>query len=99
MEVTFEWDIEKARTNLAKHGVSFEDACFAILDEHHIEEIDDRFDYEEERLRIIGLSSQNLLFVVTIAHDETHYRLISARTASRDEADRYFGGKSNPTQG
>ncbi len=93
MEVTFEWDIEKARINFAKHGVSFEDACFAILDEYRIEEIDDRFDYDEERLRIIGLSSLDLLFVVTIAHEENHYRIISARTAARHEADRYFRGK------
>lgn len=94
MEIRFDWDIQKARINFAKHGVTFEDACFAILDPYHIEEIDDRFDYGEERLRIIGLSSGRLLFVVTRSHDETHYRLISARRADRHEADRYLRGKS-----
>lgn len=94
MDVIFDWDIEKARINRAKHGVSFEDACFAILDPYHLEEIDDRFDYDEERLRIIGLSSQRLLFVVTLSHDESHYRIISARRADRHEESRYFSGKS-----
>ena len=94
MQVTFEWDIEKARSNLAKHAVSFDDACFAILDPYHLEDIDDRFDYNEERLHIIGLSSQRMLFVVTISHDENHYRIISARPADRHEEDRYLGGKS-----
>jgi uncharacterized DUF497 family protein len=92
-DVIFEWDIEKARTNLAKHGVNFEDACLAILDPYHLEEIDDRFDYDEERSRIIGLASQRILFVVTISHDENHYRIISARRAEPHEEDRYFSGK------
>jgi len=94
MEVFFEWDTEKARTNVAKHGVSFEDACFAILDPYHLEDIDDRFGYDEERLQIIGLSSRRILFLVTISHDENHYRIISARPANRHEKDRYLRGKS-----
>jgi uncharacterized DUF497 family protein len=93
MDVTFEWDVEKARINLAKHRVGFGDACFAILDPYHLEEIDDRFEYDEERLQIIGLSSLSILFVVTIAHAENHYRIISARRAEGHEADRYFSGK------
>ena len=93
MEVTFDWDIEKARTNLAKHGVSFEEACLAVLDPHRVEIIDDRFDYDEERLRIIGLSSQRLLLVVTVSHAQDHRRIISARTASRREESHYFGGE------
>ena len=94
MDVTFEWDIEKARRNLAKHGVSFEGACFAILDPYHLEDIDDRFDYDDERLHIVGLSSQRVLFVVTNSYDENHYRIISARHADRHEEDRYLRGKS-----
>lgn len=94
MDTTFDWDIEKARINLAKHGVSFEEACFAVLDPHRVEDIDDRFDYDEERLQIIGLSSQRLLFVVTIAHAQDHYRIISARTALRHEESRYLGNRS-----
>jgi len=86
--------ISRRRINLAKHGVSFEEACFAVLDPHRVEDIDDRFDYGEERLQIIGLSSQRLLFVVTIAHAQDHYRIVSARTARRHEESRYFGSGS-----
>ena len=93
MDFTFDWDIEKARRNLVKHGVSFDEACFAVLDPHRLEEIDDRFDYDEERLRIIGLSSQRLLFVVTLSHDQDHFRIISARLARRNEESRYFRGE------
>lgn len=42
-DVIFEWDTEKARTNLVKHGVSFDEACLAVLDPHRVEIIDDRF--------------------------------------------------------
>ncbi len=93
MDVFFEWDIEKARTNLLKHGVSFEEACFAVLDPHRVEILDDRFDYDEERLQIIGLSPQRLLFVVTIAYDQDHNRIISARPANRAEESRYLRGE------
>lgn len=93
MDIFFEWDIEKARANLAKHEVSFEEACFAVLDPHRVEIIDDRFDYDEERLQIIGLSSQRVLFVVTISHAQDHHRIISARPARRHEESRYLRGE------
>jgi uncharacterized protein len=35
---TFTWNSEKARMNLAKHGVSFEEACEALLDLFHVDE-------------------------------------------------------------
>ena len=55
-----------------------------------VEDIDDRFDYDEERLQIIGLSSQRILFVVTVSHAQDHYRIISARPARRHEESRYL---------
>ncbi len=92
-DVLFEWDIEKARTNLAKHGVSFDEACLAVLDPHRVEIIDDRFDYDEERPQIIGLSSQRILLVVTISHAQDHHGIISARGASRYEESSYLRGE------
>jgi uncharacterized DUF497 family protein len=93
MDTIFEWDEEKARANLIKHGVSFEEACFAVLDPHRVEIIDDRFEYDEERLQVIGLGPQRLLFVVTIAHDQDHHRIISARKAGANEEGRYLRGE------
>ena len=46
MELEFEWDEEKARTNLAKHGVSFLTAAEIFANEI-MERIDDREDYGE----------------------------------------------------
>lgn len=92
MTIEFEWDGAKARKNLAKHGVDFQDACHAVLDPFRIEDIDDRFDYGEERLQIIGASFGAVLFVVTVSHAQDHYRIISARPAEAHESSRYFRG-------
>ena len=73
--------------------MSFGEACLAVLDPHRVEIIDDRFDYDEERLQIIGLSSQRILLVVTISHAQDHHRIISARGASRYEESSYFRGE------
>ena len=90
MAVEFEWDPEKARRNLVKHGVDFEDAKNAVLDPRRIETIDDRFDYGEERVLITGSCFGDLLLVVTVSHADDHYRIISARPATRQERMRYF---------
>lgn len=41
MDIEFEWDLETARSNLAKHEVDFKDACHAVLDPLRIEDVDD----------------------------------------------------------
>jgi uncharacterized DUF497 family protein len=53
VELEFEWDEEKARTNLAKHGVSFLTAAEIFANEI-LERIDDREDYGEVRLIVLG---------------------------------------------
>lgn len=60
----FEWDPEKDRKNQKKHGVKFEDAVEVFRDEHRIEEFDDREDYGEDRVRVLGLARLDLLLVV-----------------------------------
>jgi uncharacterized DUF497 family protein len=44
----------KAAENLRKHGVDFADAIAALEDPNRVEEIDDRFAYDEERIQVIG---------------------------------------------
>jgi uncharacterized protein len=51
----FEWDSNKAHSNLRKHGVSFEDATRVFLDPHRIETFDDRETYGEDRWKTVGL--------------------------------------------
>jgi uncharacterized protein len=84
----FEWDDAKAQLNLRKHGVDFEDACLAIDDPNALIEADDEPD--EERWQTIGLSFDQILFVVWTERHGNIIRIISAREASSEEEDRYF---------
>ena len=61
-----------------------------MADPHRIEDIDDRFADGEERIRTIGMTRGNVLFVVTTMRDEDLCRIISARKAIRHEQDRYY---------
>ena len=85
----FEWDDEKARKNLVKHGVSFEEASLVFDDPNFVVEPDDSSSYEE-RWRTMGLALGRLLFVVSTERNGNVIRIISARTASRHEEDRYY---------
>jgi len=84
----FEWDDDKAASNLEKHGVDFVDATRVFLDPFMIEMVDDAFDYGEERFIAIGAVEGRVLYVVYV-FTELRVRLISARKATRAERNRY----------
>ncbi len=84
----FEWDDAKAAANLAKHGVSFEEARAAFADAFAIEFADDREDYGEERLILLGMFADRLLAVVHTIRENT-VRIISVRAAEPHERRRY----------
>jgi uncharacterized DUF497 family protein len=88
--VQYEWDDVKAAANLRKHGVDFADAIAALEDTNRLEEIDTRFDYDEERIQVIGMAHGKVLFVIVTLPDEDTCRIISARKARRHEQDRYY---------
>jgi uncharacterized protein len=90
--VQYAWNEAKAATNLAKHGISFTAAARAPEDPRKVEIIDDRFDYEEERIQNLCRYQQEILFVVTSMQDEDVCRIISARKATRHEEEQYFQG-------
>lgn len=91
--MNFEWDAEKARTNLKKHGVRFEIAAGVFLDPARITAIDNRFDYGEERDITLGRTHDGILVVVTTERDEGQtIRIISARKANKRERRRYGNG-------
>jgi uncharacterized DUF497 family protein len=84
----FEWDDAKAAANLAKHGVSFEQARDAFDDPFAIDFVDDREDYSELRLILVGMVENRLLVVAhTMRNDKV--RIISAREAEPHERRRY----------
>jgi uncharacterized protein len=86
----YEWDTAKATENRRRHGIDFADSIAAVEDPNRLEEIDSRFDYGEERIRVIGMAAGNVLFVVTTLRDDRTCRIISARRATRYEQNRYY---------
>lgn len=91
--VRFEWDARKNRTNVARHGVSFEEASSAFLDEHGILIDDPDHSSNEDRFVLLGLSATIRVLVVCHCYREEGevIRIISARKADRREHDDYFG--------
>jgi len=95
MVVRFEWDADKAASNLRKHGVSFQTALRAFADPLALME-QDRVEGGERRWRTVGLVEGWLLLVV--AHtvwdevDGEVIRIISARRAQPRERRRYEQG-------
>ncbi len=84
-----EYDPKKAKSNLIKHGVSFEEAATALYDPMALVQ-EDTDSSGENRWIFIGLSSQtNLLTVVYTLREEEIIRIISARKATRKEAKYY----------
>jgi uncharacterized protein len=91
MNTRFEWDPEKARSNLRKHGISFETATFAFDDPYSITEID-RIEGGEYRWQTIGMAfGVSLLLVAHTVEDEDVevIRIISARRAEPSERRKY----------
>jgi uncharacterized DUF497 family protein len=87
--MAIEWDADKAVANFKKHGVRFEEAATALLDPHALAQ-EDADSEGEARWVLIGMSdSARLLAVVYTLRDETRIRLISARKATRKEANYY----------
>ena len=85
MATHFEWDPEKAKTNLRKHDVGFEEASTIFDDPMFITFLDMEHSIDEERYITIGLSNKARLLMV--AHTERDYRIriISARKATKNE--------------
>ena len=87
-----EWDPEKARKNLAKHGVSFEDASDLLSGEEDVLEIfDAEHSIDENRFLAIGPARSGLLVVVYAVVDDDRFRIVSARKATRREQERFEG--------
>jgi len=85
--VQFAWNARKARSNLAKHGVSFEEAATAFEDKlgaYYPDTLHDR------RFILIGYSAKHrLLYVVHAEVEDDTIRIISARKATKHEKAHY----------
>jgi uncharacterized DUF497 family protein len=88
----FEWDEEKAAANLAKHGVSFDEAKTIFDDPLYVDFYDPDHSIDEHRYIIIGESRQRRLLIVSYAARDDVARLISAREVTRSEREAYEEG-------
>ena len=90
MSARFEWDANKAATNLRKHAVSFDEASTVFDDPLACIFDDEDHSAEEAREIIIGHSIRGRLLVVSFV-ERVHevVRIISARSATRRERKDY----------
>ena len=88
----FEWDGKKEKTNIKKHGISFDEASSAFYDENAIQFFDPDHSEGEDRFILLGISFK--LRVLVVCHcfrkEETVVRIISARKADRGEEKEYW---------
>jgi uncharacterized DUF497 family protein len=87
--VKFEWDLKKAEANLAKHGVSFEDASTVFGDPLAGTIPDPLHSRDEARFVTVGHSAAGNLVVVVHSERGERARIISARLATSAERRRY----------
>ncbi len=85
----FEWDFKKAKTNIEKHGVSFEEASTAFRDPLSLTIDDPLHSRDEERLVLIGMSYNNNLLVIVHTERRDNIRIISARKVTKKERKYY----------
>ena len=89
MALIFEWDDKKAKSNLIKHKISFEEASTAFGDDLSITIEDPLHSDNENRLILIGKSNNNKTLIVVHIEQTDSIRLISARKATKKEQNFY----------
>ena len=89
--ISFIWDEEKARENLEKHQISFEEAQTVFSDPNARMIFDTEYSNDEERFILLGISSGLRLLVVCHCYreDDMVIRIISARKATKNEQKKY----------
>ena len=91
--MNFQWDEDKARTNLEKHGVSFEEATTVLGDPLSLTIPDPAHSQVEDRWSVLGHSHLRKLLVVVHTERGDNSRIISPRRASKRERKSYEESK------
>jgi uncharacterized DUF497 family protein len=81
----FEWDSDKAASNLVKHGISFDEAVSALYDPFALTYNDPDHSADEERSLTVGLSRRSRLLMICHTERGQDTRIISARLVTRAE--------------
>jgi hypothetical protein len=85
MKPHFDWNPEKAKANLLKHQVNFDEASTIFDDPQFITFLDEEHSADEERYITIGLSNKNRLLMVAHTERSENIRIISARKVTKNE--------------
>ncbi len=88
----FDWGPAKAAENLAKHGVSFQEAATVFRDPLSATGSDPDHSVDEERFVTFGLSTAGRLLIVAHTDREDTIRIISARPVTPGERRLYEEG-------
>ena len=90
----FDWDENKNRINLEKHGITVEEASTVFFDDRAILFDDPEHSIDEDRFLLLGMSETAKICIVCHCYREsdTVIRIISARQATRKEEQRYVRG-------
>ena len=90
----FDWDENKNKINLEKHGISFEEASTVFFDERAILFDDPVHSIDEDRFLLLGMSESAKICIVCHCYRESDsvIRIISARKATKKEEERYAKG-------
>ena len=93
--IKFSWDAQKAKRNLKKRSVSFEEASTVFFDERAIEFFDPDHSKDEDRFLMLGFSGRLRVLVVSYCLQKkgSEIRIISARRATKNEQKVYTGEK------
>lgn len=92
----FEWDDEKNRKNIAKHGIGFSTAILVFEDQNRIEKYDAAHSLDEDRYLTIGeIGGTFMVLTVVYTEGSEAIRIISARLATRAEKEAYYDYQNN----
>jgi uncharacterized protein len=92
MKLNFEWDEEKAKANLKKHRVSFDEATTVFIDPFSITIPDHDHSVDEQRYIDLGSSDKGRVLVVVYTERGSNIRIISCRKATSSERKLYEKG-------
>ena len=92
MKLNFEWDEEKAKANLKKHRVSFDEATSVFVDPFSITIPDPDHSVGEQRYIDIGSSDKSHVLIVVYTERGSSIRIISCRKATSSERKLYEEG-------
>jgi len=92
-ETKLSWDVRKAKQNVKKHSLSFEEASTVFFDEKAIEFFDPNHSEGEDRFLMLGLGWRLRMLVVCycLRKGGSEIRIISARKATKKEMRVYTG--------